>query len=60
MKVQTKYDCPFYEPKGGHCKKRSHEYCDGSRFVFGCNCPKDISKCFYVRNAIKDSPFLKG
>ena len=59
MKKQTKYDCPFYESKGGHCKKRSQIYCDGSQYAFGCKSPDDISKCWYVQNAIKDSPFLK-
>ena len=58
-KPQTKYDCPFYEAKGGHCKKRSYDY-GFMRNSFGCNCPDDISKCFYAQKAIKDSPFLKG
>lgn len=59
MKIQTKFDCPFYESKGGHCKKRSHDY-GFAQYAFGCQCPNDISKCFYVQKAIKDSPFLKG
>lgn len=60
MKIQTKYDCPFYESRGGHCKKKSGEINGYLRYSFGCNCPNDISKCFYVQKAIKDSPFFKG
>lgn len=59
-KPQTKFNCLFYKVKGGHCEKRSHVYCDGSRYAFGCQHPDDISKCFYVQKAIKDSPFFKG
>ena len=45
--VQTKYDCPRYNSRGGHCMVISYQ----TKYVihrFGCNYPKDISKCPYL------------
>ena len=44
--VQTKYDCPKYNPRGGHCMVTSYQT-EYSIHRFGCNYPKDISKCPY-------------
>lgn len=49
-KVQTKYDCPQYNPRGGHCMATSYQTKD-SIYRFGCKYPeypKDISKCPYI------------
>lgn len=44
--VQTKYYCPQYNSRGGHCMATSYQ----TKYVihrFGCKYPKDISKCPY-------------
>ena len=44
--VQTKYDCPQYNSRGGHCMATSYQTKD-SIHRFGCKYAKDISKCHY-------------
>ena len=44
--VQTKYDCPQYNSRGGHCMATSYQ----TKYAihrFGCKYDKDISKCPY-------------
>nr|DAE12650.1 MAG TPA: Beta defensin 50 [Siphoviridae sp. ctOCb13] len=55
----TKYDCPFYQARGGHCKKTRSTICGCITHVSGCSYPKDISKCFWVQKARKESPFIR-
>lgn len=45
--VQTKYYCPRYNPRGGHCMATSYQTKD-SVHRFGCKYAKDISKCPYI------------
>lgn len=46
VKNQTRYDCPKFISKGGHCGVTSYQTKD-SIHRFGCKYPKDISKCPY-------------
>ena len=46
VKNQTRYDCPQYNPRGGHCMATSYQTKD-SIHRFGCRYAKDISKCHY-------------
>lgn len=49
-KPKTKYDCLFYEAKGGHCKKKSYNIRNIVQLKYGCKYPNDISKCPYTIN----------
>ena len=49
--METKYDCPFYNSKGGHCEKSRRVSAWGTVSVFGCRYPNDISKCQYNKKA---------
>ena len=50
--VQTKYDCPKYNPRGGHCMAISYQT-ENSIHMFGCKYAKDISKCPYKPKKLK-------
>lgn len=53
-KVKTKFDCPYYLNKGGHCQLRVIK----NRHLtlrFGCGWAEDISKCPHKKNAEKES-----
>lgn len=49
--METKYDCPFYNSKGGHCEKSRRVSVWGTVTAFGCRFPKDISKCEWTKKA---------
>lgn len=59
-KPKTKYDCPFYQSKGGHCKKTSFNIAGYMHCVYGCKHPNDITKCGWVQKLLKESPFIRG
>lgn len=50
----------MYCAKCDHCKKESGEIKGFMRYAFGYKYPDDILKCWRVKKAIADSPFLKG
>ncbi len=45
---KLKYSCPYFESKGGHCKKYTFENA-WMRTAVGCIYPDDISKCGWVQ-----------
>lgn len=50
VKNQTRYDCPKFISKGGHCGVTSYiSRIDGGVHNFGCKWPNDISKCPHLK-----------
>ena len=54
VSVKTKYDCPYYIFRGGHCKIQSYST-SRSVHMFGCNYQRDISKCPFTKGKDKQS-----
>ena len=54
----TKYDCPFYISRGGHCKKTQFSIQGYMSQIHGCKHAKDISKCMWVKKLREENPFF--
>lgn len=54
VSVKTKYGCPYYISRGGHCKITSYSTPE-SVHRFGCKYQRDISKCPYLKGKEKPS-----
>ena len=54
--TRTRYDCPKFISKGGHCGVTSYiSHIDGGVHNFGCKWPNDISKCPHLKKNHKET-----